>query len=124
MDQDPINSPQTIQPRVEITASPALPPSSTVVPSDKKAPLYGSVGVDPRGIQKIPSGIRGIVMLIISGPVILFVAMILNVLLQLLAPADSILFRIASTALWILGFIGVIMILVGPIVGIIKLLKR
>ena len=50
-------TPQQIVPPAEITIPPAqtAAPNTTIRPTDKSASLYGAIGTDPQGLEKIPN---------------------------------------------------------------------
>ena len=123
MNQDSTEPQKPIQPPVEIVVPPAPQPNSTVMPSEKKAPLYGNVGTDPQGIQKIPTSARTAIMWIVSGPVILFMLIVLNVIFSFFIPNGSIIDTIIDIILWAGALVGIVLLVAGPIIGIIKLAK-
>ena len=124
MNQDSTEPQKTIQPPVEIVIPPSPQPNSTIRPSEKKAPLYGSVGADPQGMDKIPTSVRSAVMWIVSGPVVLFVLIVLNVIVNLLIPNGSIIATLVDIVLWAGALVGIALLVVGPVIGIIKLIKN
>lgn len=124
MNQDSTEPQKPIQPPVEIVIPPAPQPNSTVMPSEKKAPLYGTVGADPKGIEKIPTSARKAIMWIVSGPVVLFVLIVLNVIFNLLIPNGSIIATITDILLGAGALVGIVLLVAGPIIGIIKLAKN